>query len=203
MIVGILLAAGAATRFGDDKLLAELHEGRCVAEVACAKLRPAVDRLIAIVRPGADELAARLATAGAEVRVCLNAEEGMGASIAYGVTQARDGKGWLIALGDMPLVATADAMRIADALRAGAEIAVPVANGRRGHPVGFGRSLFAELAALSGDTGGRGILLKHQDAIVEIPATDACSWHDVDTRADLETARQLINAPVSGERTRQ
>ena len=41
MIVGILLAAGASTRFGGDKLLAELGNGQCVAEVSYANLRPA------------------------------------------------------------------------------------------------------------------------------------------------------------------
>ncbi|CAG4883246.1 protein of unknown function [Georgfuchsia toluolica] len=41
VIVGILLAAGAASRFGSGKLIAELPDGCSVGEVACAALRPA------------------------------------------------------------------------------------------------------------------------------------------------------------------
>jgi molybdenum cofactor cytidylyltransferase len=193
MIVGILLAAGTGTRFGGDKLLAELAAGQSVAEAACATLRPAVDRLIAVVRPGATALAARLAAAGAEVCVCANAGNGMGTSLAHGVALTSEAEGWLIALADMPLVAREDAMCIAAALRAGAAIAVPVALGRRGHPVGFARRFAGELMALSGDTGARAILARHVGDIVEIPVSDARTWHDVDTSEDLEIARRQFN----------
>lgn len=202
MIVGILLAAGSSTRFGGDKLLAELTElteftesadGRCLAEVACASLRPAVDRLIAVVRPGADELARRLAAAGAELAVFANANQGMGASLAHGVSQAPDADGWLIALADMPLVDTLDALRIADALRAGATIAVPVCGGKRGHPVGFAQCCGENLMALHGDHGARSILAANAKRIVEIPIVAANAWHDVDTLDDLMLARRLFS----------
>lgn len=191
MIAGILLAAGSATRFGGDKLLADLGNGQCVAEAACASLRPAVDRLIAVVRPGADELAARLSAAGAEVCACADARRGMGTSLAHGVAQVAEADGWLIALGDMPLVAGADALRVADALRAGAAIAVPTASGRRGHPVGFSRRFYAALTALDGDLGARSILMQNAAEIVEIPVDGADSWHDVDTGDDLVIARRF------------
>jgi molybdenum cofactor cytidylyltransferase len=192
MIVGVLLAAGSATRFGSAKLLSELGHGQCIAEVACARLRPAVDHLLAIVRPDDTQLAARLAAAGAEICLFSNAREGMGASLAYGVAQTPDADGWLIALADMPLVASADALRIADALRAGAAIAVPVLLGQRGHPVGFAKGYCAELKALSGDHGARSVLASHPGDIVEIPVSTASNWLDVDSADDLLRARQLF-----------
>ena len=157
-------------------------------------MRPAVDRLIAVVRPGSDALAARLAAAGAEVCICADAGQGMGVSLAYGVAQAPDADGWLIALGDMPLVAPDDVQRVADALRAGAPIAVPGAAGRRGHPVGFSRCFAAELMALAGDAGARTILASHAADIVEVPISDARTWLDVDTGDDLEAAKKLLKA---------
>ena len=195
MIVGVLLAAGSATRFGSAKLLVELGDGQCIAEVACARLCPAVDRLIAVVRPDDSALAARLAAAGAEIGLFADAHEGMGASLAYGVAQTADADGWLIALADMPLVVSADALRIADALRAGAAIAVPVSSGQRGHPVGFARKYGTELKTLSSDHGARSVLARHPSDIVEIPVSTASSWLDVDSADDLVRARQLFNRP--------
>lgn len=193
MIVGVLLAAGSATRFGSDKLLGEVASGQCVGEIACARLRPAVDRLIAVVRPEAMELAARLAAAGAEICVFIDADQGLGASLAYGVKQACDAEGWLIALADMPGVAAADAVHVAAALRAGAAIAVPLADGRRGHPVGFAQKYFGALTALSDDQGARSILEENVQDVVEIAASPAASWHDIDTPDDLVRARPLFD----------
>jgi len=195
MIVGVLLAAGSATRFGGDKLLSELEGGQCVAEIACARLRPAVDRLFAVLRPEARQLAARLAAAGAEICVFAGADQGMGASLAHGVQQAIDADGWLIALADMPGIATADALCVVEALRAGAAIAVPLAHGRRGHPVGFGQKHGAALMALSGDQGARGILAKNARDIVEIAASPTADWRDIDTPADL--ARAGLDKPLT------
>lgn len=185
MIVGILLAAGAGQRFGGNKLLAELGDGKCIAELSCARLRPTVDRLIAVVRPDADLLSQKLQQAGAEVCICPNAEEGMGTSLAFGVRQAADAEGWLIALADMPCLADADIRRIAETLRAGATIVVPVAGEQRGHPVGFSRRFFAELSALNGDAGARAILARHAAEIISVPIADAATWQDIDTREDL------------------
>jgi len=190
MIVGVLLAAGSGRRFGGDKLLAELDDGRTIAEISCAKLRAGVDRLIAVVRPDDDRLAACLATAGADVCVCPDADQGMGVSLAFGVRQAPEADGWLVALADMPLIAASDIRRVADALRTGAAIAVPVAGQQRGHPVGFCRRFFAELSALTGDSGARAILERHAGEIVAVPVEDSRTWRDIDTAADLAAAQQ-------------
>ena len=79
-IAGILLAAGAGTRFGGGKLLAKLADGTTVGRRACANLVAAVPEVIAVVRPGDDELAEELAAAGARVTVCPDAQAGMGAA---------------------------------------------------------------------------------------------------------------------------
>ena len=49
MIAGILLASGASTRFGGDKLLATL-DGRAVVRWSADALATAVDDLIVVVR---------------------------------------------------------------------------------------------------------------------------------------------------------
>jgi molybdenum cofactor cytidylyltransferase len=195
LIVGILLAAGAGSRFGGGKLIARLADGRGVAETACARLLPAVDRVVAVVpaQPGALEDALR--AAGAEVVRCDTAAPGMGVSIACGVSASANAAGWLVALGDMPLVPTSQHRLVADALRAGADIAAPVCQGRRGHPVGFAARFGAELRALDGDEGARAVLARHREALLELVVDDDAGWQDIDTPSDLAAVNRRLGRP--------
>src|SRR5690606_19772718 len=105
-IVGVLLAAGASTRFGSDKLMHPLPEGTPIAVAAAANLLPACDRVVAVVREDNHRLADALATAGCEIVRCADASNGMGHSLAAGVRAMPDAAGWIMALGDMPFIAT-------------------------------------------------------------------------------------------------
>src|SRR5213075_1621091 len=125
-IVGVLLAAGSATRFGGDKLLAPLVDGTPIGVAALRNLAPAVDVVLAVVRTGDNALAAALAAGGARVTVCPQAAEGMGASLAWGVRSAPIAAAWLVALADMPWVRPTTVGMVVDALRRGASIAAPV-----------------------------------------------------------------------------
>ena len=183
-IVGVLLAAGSATRFGGDKLLAPLADGTPVGVAALRNLAAAVDVALAVVRPGDDALAAVLEANGARVTVCPRAAEGMGASLAWGVRAAPLAAGWLIALADMPWIQTVTIARVVDALRAGAPIVAPTWRDSRGHPVGLSSRFFGELSALSGDEGAKAILRRHRATL--IATEDAGVLRDIDTPQDLE-----------------
>ena len=63
----------------------------------------------------------------------------------------------------------------------GGPIVVPAFAGRRGSPVLFDRSLFAELETISGDTGGRQLFPGHVDEIVELPLENPKPLLDIDT----------------------
>lgn len=195
LIVGVLLAAGAGSRFGGGKLVARLADGRGVAETACAHLLPAVDRVVAVIpaQPGALEDALR--AAGAEVVRCDTATPGMGVSIACGVSASADAAGWLVALGDMPLIPSSQHRLVADALRAGADIVAPVCQGRRGHPVGFAARFGDELRALEGDEGARAVLARHRGALLELAVDDDAGWQDIDTPSDLAAVNRRLGRP--------
>ena len=103
-LTGILLAAGSGARFGGAKLLAPLPAaahgvgaGTAIGVAACRHLVSALPDVVAVVRPGDSILAAELRAAGARVVECLRADEGMGASLACGVVEARDADGWVVA----------------------------------------------------------------------------------------------------------
>ena len=203
-VVGILLAAGRGERFGGDKLRTMIRsdakpradaqaDGRSpgsarefVGVMACRQLLLALPRVVAVVRPDDAALAVALGAAGARIVRCANADAGMGASLACGVQATRDAAGWVVALGDMPWIETSTIARVAAAIADGATVAAPFYRGQRGHPVGFGASCFAALAALAGDEGARSILAAHRDSVVRIDVDDAGTLRDVDRSADLD-----------------
>lgn len=200
-IVGILLAAGRGSRFGSDKLRHPLPDGRPMAVAAAANLRPACDRLVAVLRPGNESLAALLAAAGCETVVCPEADAGMGHSLAAGVRATPDAAGWVVALADMPFIATGSHRAVAARLRAGASLTASEFQGRRGHPVGFGGRWFEQLAAMTGDQGGKAILQAHLQELVLCRVDDPGVLRDVDRPEDLAIFRQrgVSRKPLTSE----
>jgi molybdenum cofactor cytidylyltransferase len=186
--VGILLAAGRGRRFDPsgvrDKLLQRLPDGELVVVASARHLLAVLPRVIAVVPPTDRGVADALRTLGCEVTVCVDADTGMGASLAHAVAASLPGaQAWVIALGDMPFVDSATVRALCDALAGGADIAAPVLQGRRGNPVGFGSAHLPALLALHGDEGARCIV--RGASVVEVAVDDPGIFRDIDTAADL------------------
>ena len=188
-IVGLLLAAGSATRFGSDKLQHSLPHGVSMAVQSARHLRSAVPRIVAVVRPASEQLSQSLKQESCEVVVCENAAEGMGASLACAARAAArlfpDAEGYLVALGDMPFVRPSSIAAVRDALAGGAPLAAPFWRARRGHPVGIAGRLIEELLTLRGDEGAKALLAANAHSLVKIPVGDPGVIRDIDTPADL------------------
>jgi molybdenum cofactor cytidylyltransferase len=183
--VGILLAAGSASRFGSNKLLHPLLTGVPIAVTAARRLKAALPRCIAVVRPGADALSDLLTAEGFEIAVCANADEGMGASLACVAQAAGAVDGYLVALADMPFVRASSMEAVRDALKSGAALVAPYFRSRRGHPVGIAGRFRAELLAAHGDEGARQLLQAHAAELMKIPIGDPGVIRDIDTPGDL------------------
>ncbi len=185
MKTGILvLAAGKAARFGTDKRLATMSDGRRTLDVTLANARASGLPLSVCLRPGDDQLAQYLGARGFACLRCSRADEGMGATLAQGAANIRGWDAVLVALADMPWVAPASFRAVAAGLAKNC-IVVPVCAGRRGHPVGFGSDFFRELASLGGDTGARVLLDRHPQRVRELSLEDAAIVRDIDVPADL------------------
>jgi molybdenum cofactor cytidylyltransferase len=198
--VGILMAAGRGRRFDPlgqrNKLLQILPGGDPVVVASARKLLAVLPTVIAVVPPDDGGVAALLSALGCEVTVCPDADSGMAASLVHAIRYslsriqpppahlpAHLPHAWLVALGDMPHVAPATLRLLADALTAGAPIAAPVMQGRRGNPVGFGRAHLQALLALEGDQGARRLLQGFP--VTEVAVEDPGIFRDIDTPSDL------------------
>lgn len=184
-VTGILLAAGASARFGTNKLLVPLANGTPLAVAAARHLRAAVDRCVAVVRSEDSDLGSLIKAEQFQVVECARAQDGMGASLACGIRASTDADAWLIALADMPFVLPDTIARVAAALRAGAPLAAPIFQGRRGHPVGFDRRFAPSLLALTGDTGARTLLARCDAQLTRVECDDPGVLRDVDTPNDV------------------
>ena len=189
--VGILLAAGRGRRFDPagqrNKLLQPLADGEPVVVASARRLLAAVPRVVAVVPVDDGGVAGRLAALGCDVTVCPDADSGMAASlthaIRYSLVSEPAPQAWLVALGDMPYVEVSTLRLLADALAAGAGIAAPALDGRRGNPVGFGAIHLDALPALRGDQGARRLL--QTCLVTEVPVHDRGIFRDIDTPGDL------------------
>jgi molybdenum cofactor cytidylyltransferase len=184
-IVGLLLAAGSATRFGSDKLQHALPHGVSIAVQSARHLKSELGRVVAVVRPDSDRLISNLKAEGCELVVCENAAEGMGASLACAARAAGEADGYLIALADMPFLRRTTIAAVRDALVGGAPLVAPYFRARRGHPVGLSHEFFHELLALRGDEGAKRLLAAHEKQMVKIPVGDPGALRDIDRPEDL------------------
>lgn len=186
-LTGILLAAGRGRRFDPagarNKLLQQLPGGDQVVAASARLLLSCVPRVVAVVPPDDGGVAEILRALGCEITVCPDADTGMGASLVHAVRHSLPAEGWLVALGDMPWVAASTLAALAAAVDAGAGIAVPVHEGRRGNPVAFAACHGDALLALGGDQGARRLLQAHP--VQEVPVDDPGILRDIDTPADL------------------
>ncbi len=200
--VGILLAAGRGRRFDPsghrNKLLQLLPgSGEAVVAASARHLMAALGRVVAVVRPGDDAVAAVLRAAGCEVVVCQHADDGMAASLASALAAALPAPSWIVALGDMPHVAPSTIAALAAALATGVSIAAPVYRGRRGNPVGFRAELLPELVALRGDEGARGLFQRH--LFTPVDTDDEGVVRDIDQPSDLGADSATLSASTDSK----
>jgi molybdenum cofactor cytidylyltransferase len=182
---GILLAAGRSTRFGADKLLHPLTDGTPIGLASVRAMKAALPRVVAVADPHNSRLCRLLEMAGVAIIAAPTDDEGMGASLAAGVAATGESAGWVVALADMPFIASHTIARVLDALRSGAPLAAPTFGGRRGHPVGFDRRFRNALVALSGDEGARHVVVAHRNQLMQLECDDPGVLRDIDVPEDL------------------
>jgi CTP:molybdopterin cytidylyltransferase MocA len=173
---GIVLAAGAGTRFGVPKAELVVDGKRLVDRAVRLLGAGGCSEVIAVVRAG---------TEVEDARVVVNPapERGMSSSLRLGLEAAEGtaAESAVVVLVDMPGVTPTAVRRVT---AAAAPVAMASYAGRRGHPVAFARSVWHDVAeSAAGDAGARGFLAAHPEllTVVECPGVPV----DLDTAADL------------------
>jgi molybdenum cofactor cytidylyltransferase len=186
-IGGLVLAAGAGTRFGGRKQLAEL-DGRPLLEHAVRAMTAApVGRVVVVLGALVEEVTATVDLHGAEPCTCERWDEGLATSLACGLAELADCEAVVVTLGDQPRMSP-DAIKRVIGARDGEAAAVRATYlGTPGHPVLLERELFESFRNVSGDHGARNLLLSVP--VRDVPCDDLGGGEDVDTPAELNALR--------------
>jgi CTP:molybdopterin cytidylyltransferase MocA len=181
---GLVLAAGAGTRFGGAiKQLAPLR-GRPLLEHAVDAMLavPALDPVLVVLGHAADDILRAAELGAAEVVVCRDWELGQSASLRCGVAALSAADAVVVTLGDQPFITPQVIAGALDQLD-GADAVRTVYGGTPGHPVVLGRRVLDALGELEGDHGARELLSRFRVRTWE--AGHLCSAADVDTQEEL------------------
>lgn len=181
----VVLAAGQSERFeSGNKLLASV-DGRPIVGHAAETVRAStVDSIVAVVGYEADRI--RETLPGVETVRNEQYSEGQSTSVATGVVAARE-RGWdatLFMLGDMPFVDPASVDTVVAAYRDGdGTVCAPAWEGQRGNPALFDWRHYEALADVTGDTGGRSLVVEYGTLVA---VDDPGVRRDIDRRTDLD-----------------
>ena len=185
-VSALLLAAGESQRMGRLKQLLPLG-GSTLIEVALENLlRSRLQEVIVVLGFGAEEIRPRVEAKGVRVAVNPRYKEGMASSLRVGL-DALDprAEGILVALADQPFIPPEVIDRLIEAFQGTSQgIVVPTFQGRRGHPVIFHRRYMEELRSLSGDQGGRELLHRNPEDLLEVEVDCPGVITDIDTLED-------------------
>ncbi|MGL4649213.1 MAG: selenium cofactor biosynthesis protein YqeC [Caldilineaceae bacterium] len=205
-IAAVVLAAGGSSRFGSPKQLALVNGQTLVERAARTALASSAEQVLVVTGAEADAVNAVLAPlielAGHRLQIVHNAEWASGQSsslrraLIHLMAQPVMPEALLCLPVDQPWLEASLLRRLVRVWRSGADLAAPLATDTdmllaganttdvRGAPAIFDCTLFGELLAVAGDTGGRDLLRRHRDRLVTVPA-DARSLVDVDSPSDL------------------
>jgi molybdenum cofactor cytidylyltransferase len=180
----IVLAAGESRRLGELKQLVRLNGERLLERAVRMCREAGCAPIVVVLGASAGEIREKCEFGSAQLVVNERWVEGMGPSLAAGVSALEDDvEGCLVLTCDQPAVSAA---HLRELMKRGELLASSYA-GRRGVPAFFPASRFAELIQLQGDAGAREML--KEACALPLPDGDL----DIDTPEDLERARRLFS----------
>lgn len=185
-VAALMLAAGYSRRFGADKRRLVLADGRSLLAASLALPCSMLEDVWLVLRP--DESIAELGLP-ASIKLVQHplTAQGMGHSLAAGAERLlaeSHADAVAIFLADMPSIRR-HSLEALMACAAPDRIVLPSHQGKRGHPVLFGRDFWPQLATLGGDAGARAVLQHNAEALHIVELNDAGVLQDIDTPADL------------------
>jgi len=197
-VSAIVLAAGSSTRMGVVKPLVRIGGKPMLESTLSTLLQSRVDEIVVVLGHSAQLIQETIPFGSARIVINDSYAEGIASSLRIGLSSVRaNAEAALIVLADQPFLKAETVDRLIEEYRSKKpEIIVPTYNGFRGNPALLDRSLFPELAQLSGDTGCRAIVGRHTRGLLKVAVQDPGVLVDLDTPADVQRFEQSSDEQV-------
>ena len=194
-VAGVVLAAGASTRMGRNKLLLRVAGESLLRRAVARSVAAGLDPVIVVLGYEADR--AREELSGLPCRPVLNAgyARGMNASVRAGIAAVpAEARAVVVILADMPFVTEGMIRALVERYRASdPPLVVSEYGGVQAPPTLYDRRLFTELGAVEGEGCGRQVVRRHggDAAVVAWPAA---ALTDIDRPEDYERVMAELSA---------
>ena len=169
----IVMAAGAASRFGTNKLLQTFRGTALYLRALRAIPKDIFSRVVVVT--GSEDISRTAQAMGFSVVWNDRPAEGISHTVRMGLSEAGDCDGALFMTADQPLLSENTLRCLAAAFAETPDRIISAACGeKRGNPCVFPRSLFPALQSLQGDIGGSAVIRQnhHLLRLVQVPAAD-------------------------------
>jgi molybdenum cofactor cytidylyltransferase len=190
-IGAVVLAAGLSSRMGLNKLLQDWRGKPLLRWTVEAALSSEARPVIVVTGHEAAKIEAALKGLDVQFAHNPNFRDGLSTSVKTGIAALpASADGAAILLGDMPEIRAQliDRMIAAFSPADGRAICIAMHGSKRGNPVLWAKEYFPEIEALTGDSGAKDLLLRHQEQLCEIES-DSGVLRDIDTPEALAALR--------------
>ena len=188
----LVMAAGCGSRFGRNKLEAEM-DGKSLLRWALEAVPVEEFHRVTVVTQY-DGAAALAESFGFDVVRNDRPQDGLSRTVRLGTEAMADCDAILYQVADQPLLERGTVRRELEFFRAHPDCIVGLShNGVRGNPCVFPRRFFPELTALEGDVGGNVVIRAHPEALLlfEAPAAELQDVDTVEALAAVQEDRQI------------
>ena len=197
---GIILAAGASTRFGQPKQLLRLRDKYLIEWVLDAALNSRLSRIILVLGHSYQQILQALGKKSQhpklQIEVNPHYQKGQSSSLRTGLLTVKDDFAAVIfLLADQPMLNSETINTLVEEFwSTDKDICVPTYKGRRKTPAVFGRRYFRQLMNIQGDMGARRFIDANPDQVQTVEIQDPLRFFDIDTQKDFAQLKNLISA---------
>ena len=185
MLGCVIMAAGNAQRFGENKLAVELR-GRSLIRRTLEAVPAEEFHRVAVVTQYPEILALAEEFHFSAIRN-EHPDWGISHTISLGLSSLADCGGALFLVSDQPFLKRESVRSLVELWRSQpSKIAAVAHDGVRGNPCLFPARFFPELLALRGDRGGNAVIRRHEEDLILLEVAPE-ELADVDTPAEIRT----------------
>ena len=195
---GIILAAGASTRFGQPKQLVRFKDRYLIEWVLDAAIHSKLSRIVLVLGDSHQKVMQALdqKLQHSKIQIEINPEfkQGQSTSLRAGLSEVKNAfSAVMFLLADQPMLNYGIINTLLEKFwGSDKDICVPTTCGKRKNPTLFKRRLYDQLMNIRGDMGARQLIEKNPADVLSVEIDDPLYFWDIDTHQDIETLKKRL-----------